>query len=150
MPQTPHHRPTAKRLRVFARKMRREPTDAEAAMWRLLRDRRLALFKFRRQIPFQSFILHFVCFDKRIIIEIDGGQHASSGRDAAREAVLIAEGFRITRYWNNDVLQQPSAVLEDILAKLAEPYPSPVASLREAPPSPTRGEGRSRSTSLPP
>ena len=101
--------------------MRREPTDAEAAMWRLLRDRRLALFKFRRQVPFQSFILDFVCFEKRIIIEIDGSQHASSERDTVREALLTAEGFRIMRYWNNDVLQQPSAVLEDILAKLVGP-----------------------------
>jgi very-short-patch-repair endonuclease len=119
--QTPHHRPTAKRIRNFAKKMRREPTDAEAAMWRLLRDRRLALFKFRRQVPFQNFILDFVCFDTRFIVEIDGSQHASSERDSAREAVLMAEGFRIARYWNNDVLQRPSAVLEDILAKLAEP-----------------------------
>jgi very-short-patch-repair endonuclease len=120
-PPTPHHRPTAKRIRNFAKKMRRDPTDAEAAMWRLLRDRRLAFFKFRRQVPFQNFILDFVCFEKRIVIEIDGSQHADSDRDAAREAVLIAEGFRIARYWNNDVLQQPSAILEDILAKLAEP-----------------------------
>jgi very-short-patch-repair endonuclease len=101
--------------------MRREPTDAEAAMWRLLRHRRLALHKFRRQVPFQNFILDFVCFEKQFIIEIDGSQHAESERDAARETVLMAEGFRIARYWNNDVLQQPSAVLEDILAKLAEP-----------------------------
>jgi very-short-patch-repair endonuclease len=121
VPQTPNHRPSAKRIRDFAKKMRREPTDAEAAMWRLLRDRRLACFKFRRQVPFRSFILDFVCFEKRMIVEIDGSQHASSERDAAREAILIAEGFRISRYWNNDVLQQPSAVLEDILAKLAEP-----------------------------
>ena len=54
------------------------------------------------------------------MIEIDGSQHASSARDAAREDVLMAEGFRIARYWNNDVLLQPSAVLEDILVKLAE------------------------------
>ena len=121
MPQTPHHRPTPKRIRTFARKMRREPTDAESAMWRLLRDRRLARFKFRRQVPFQSFILDFVCFERRFIIEIDGSQHAESGRDTVREAILITEGFRIARYWNNDVLQQPAAVLEDIFAKLAEP-----------------------------
>jgi len=101
--------------------MRREPTDAETAIWRLLRDRRLARFKFRRQVPFQSFVLDFVCFEKRFIVEIDGGQHADSERDAAREAVLIAEGFQIARYWNNDVLLKPSGVLEDILAKLAEP-----------------------------
>ena len=120
VPQTPHHRPTAKRLRTFAKKMPREPTDAEAAMWRLQRDRRLALFKFRRQVPFQSYILDFVSFEKHIILEIDGSQHASSERDTKRDAILIAEGFRIARYWNNDVLQQPTAVLEDILAKLAE------------------------------
>jgi very-short-patch-repair endonuclease len=99
--------------------MGREPTDAEAAMWRLLRDQRLVQFKFRRQAPFQNFILDFVCFEKRLVIEIDGSQHAASKRDLAREAVLAAEGFRTARYWNNDVLQQPAAVLEDILAKLA-------------------------------
>ncbi|WP_291847805.1 endonuclease domain-containing protein [Bradyrhizobium sp.] len=109
----------AKRIRGFAKKMRHEPTDAELAMWRLLRDRRLARFKFRRQVPFRNFILDFVCFEKRIVIEIDGSQHASSVRDAARDSILVAEGFRIERYWNNDGLQQPSAVLEDIFAKLA-------------------------------
>jgi very-short-patch-repair endonuclease len=62
VPQEPHHRPTAKRIRSFARKMRREPTDAEAAMWRLLRDRRFIDFKFRRQVPSQNDILDLVCF----------------------------------------------------------------------------------------
>ena len=118
MPQPPRHRPTARRIRNFAKKMRHEPTDAEAAMWRLLRDRRLERFKFRRQVPFQSYILDFVCFEKRFIIEIDGSQHASSERDRTREAALIAEGFQITRYWNNDVLQQPINVLEDIFEML--------------------------------
>jgi very-short-patch-repair endonuclease len=120
VPQTPSHRPVTKRIRDFAKKMRREPSDAEARMWRLLRDRQLALFKFRRQAAFQNYILDFVCFDKRVVIEIDGGQHASSQRDVAREAALAAEGFRTLRYWNNDVLQTPTAILEDILAKLAE------------------------------
>jgi very-short-patch-repair endonuclease len=119
-PQTPSHRPVAKRIRGFAKKMRHEPTDAEAAMWRLLRDRRLSQYKFRRQVPFQKFVLDFVCFEKRVVIEIDGSQHAESARDTARDYILMAEGFRIERYWNNDVLQQPSAVLEDIFAKLAE------------------------------
>jgi very-short-patch-repair endonuclease len=100
--------------------MRRDPTDAEAAMWRLLRDRRLAAFKFRRQVPFQNLILDFVCFAKQIVIEVDGGQHALSERDKNRDALLEAEGFQIARYWNNDGLQRPSAVLEDILAKLVE------------------------------
>jgi very-short-patch-repair endonuclease len=120
VPQTPRHRATTKRIRDFAKTMRREPTDAEAAMWRLLRNRRLALFKFRRQVPFQSFILDFVCFQKRFIIEIDGSQHVSCEGDASRDAVLIAKGFQTARYWNNDVLQSPSVVLEDIFARLTE------------------------------
>ena len=89
-------------------------------MWRLLRHRRLSNFKFRRQVPFKSYILDFVCFEQRLIIEIDGSQHADSQSDAARTAALTSEGFRTARYWNNDVLQQPVAVSEDILAKLAE------------------------------
>jgi very-short-patch-repair endonuclease len=121
VPQTPNHRPTSKRIRDFAKKMRREPTDAEAAMWRLLRDRGFAAFKFRRQVPFQDYILDFVCFEHRFVIEIDGSQHASSDRDTVRDAVLAAQGFRTARYWNNDVLQRPIAVLEDILAKLVVP-----------------------------
>jgi very-short-patch-repair endonuclease len=119
MPQDPHHRPTAKRLRQFAKSMRHEPTDADAAMWRLLRDRRLSTYKFRRQVPIENYILDFVCFEKRLVIEIDGSQHAESPRDAARDAILSAERFSIARYWNNDVLLQSTSVLEDILAKLA-------------------------------
>ncbi|MDA9435352.1 endonuclease domain-containing protein [Bradyrhizobium sp. CCBAU 51627] len=119
MPQEPSHRPVAKRLRQFAKNMRREPTDAEAAMWRLLTDRRLSTYRFRRQVPFKNYILDFVCFDKSLVIEIDGSQHADSQGDTARDAVLSAEGFSAARYWNNDVLQQPASVLEDILAKLA-------------------------------
>jgi len=89
-------------------------------MWRLLRDRRLAPFKFRRQVPFQNYILDFVCFDKRLVVEIDGSQHASSPADMVRDGVLVREGFKIARYWNNDVLQRRLAVLEDILARLSE------------------------------
>jgi very-short-patch-repair endonuclease len=112
-PQAPSHRPVAKRIRSFAKKMRHEPTDAELAMWRLLRHRRLAKYKFRRQVPFQNYILDFVCFEKRVVIEIDGSQHAESARDTMRDSILVAEGFRIERYWNNDVLQRPSTVLEE-------------------------------------
>ena len=89
-------------------------------MWRLLRDRRLSASKFRREVPFRNYILDFVCFDQRLVVEIDGSQHADSERDEARDAALMAEGFRIARYWNNDVLQRPTSVLEDILSKLAE------------------------------
>ncbi|MGJ4993373.1 endonuclease domain-containing protein [Bradyrhizobium sp. HKCCYLS3077] len=120
MPSTPNHRPTGTRIRNFAKAMRQTPTDAEAAMWRLLRDRRLSEFKFRRQVPFRNYILDFVCFEHRLVIEIDGSQHADAKGDLTRDAMLASEGFRVARYWNNDVLQQRTAVLEDILAKLSE------------------------------
>jgi very-short-patch-repair endonuclease len=69
----------------------------------------------------QKFILDFVCFEQRFIVEIDGSQHAESRRDEARGTIFLADGFRIARNWNNDVLQRPTSVLEDILAKLADP-----------------------------
>ncbi|MGJ5176088.1 endonuclease domain-containing protein [Bradyrhizobium oligotrophicum] len=125
MPRIPHHRPAGKRIRSFAKAMRREPTEAEAAMWRLLRDRRLSQFKFRRQVPFRSYILDFVCFEQRLVIEIDGSQHADAMSDRTRDEVLSSEGFEVARYWNNDVLQQRTAVLEDILAKLSERRETP-------------------------
>jgi very-short-patch-repair endonuclease len=119
MTQEPRHRPVAKPIRHFAKQMRHTPTDAEAAMWRLLRHRQLAHFKFRRQVPFQNYVLDFVCFEKRLVIEVDGSQHGARERDQRRDAAIAAQGFRTLRYWNNDVLQNPSYVLEDIIAKLA-------------------------------
>jgi very-short-patch-repair endonuclease len=120
--------------------MRSEPTDGEVAMWRLLRDRRFLQFKFRRQVLFNNYILDFVCFERRLVIEIDGSQHAESTHDMVRDQALAHEGFSVVRYWNNDVLQRRTAVMEDILTKLGEgrdtPHPAP-----SAPPSPTRGEG---------
>ncbi len=88
-------------------------------MWRLLRHRRLAGLKFRRQVPFQNFILDFVCFDSKVIVEIDGSQHFVSKRDERRDTFLANQGFHVLRYWNNDVLQRPASVLEDIFAHLA-------------------------------
>ncbi|ABD04715.1 Protein of unknown function DUF559 [Rhodopseudomonas palustris HaA2] len=120
MPQRPRHVSTPAKLRAFAKTMRHAPTDAESAMWKLLRDRRFAQLKFRRQVPFQNYILDFVCFEQRLVIEIDGSQHAEQTRDQIRDATLLAAGFRVPRYWNNDVLQRRTAVLEDILAKLSE------------------------------
>jgi very-short-patch-repair endonuclease len=98
--------------------MRSAPTDVESAMWRLLRDRRLAAHKFRRQVPFQNYILDFVCFEQRAVVELDGSQHAESKRDKVRDEVLANEGFRVLRYWNNDVLQRRSSVLEGLFTKL--------------------------------
>jgi len=118
MPGGTHHRSMSRVGLGRAKHMRRAPTDAEGAMWQLLRDRRLVNCKFRRQVPFRNYILDFVCFEHRIVVEIDGGQHADSLRDKARDEALATEGFRVLRYWNNDVLQRRNAVLEDLFAKL--------------------------------
>jgi len=100
--------------------MRREPTDAERALWLLLRDRRLASYKFRRQVPIGAYIADFVCFSARLIVEADGGQHAESPADAVRDAALKAQGFRILRFWNNDILARPEAVAESVWTVLTE------------------------------
>jgi len=84
--------------------MRREPTEAERALWRVLRDRRLSSIKFRWQAPVPPYIADFVCFEHRIIIEADGLQHAEGVRDEKRDAFLAAEGFTVLRFWNADIL----------------------------------------------
>jgi very-short-patch-repair endonuclease len=113
-----HHRPVSKRLRSHAKILRLKATDAEEAMWHLLRGRRLSKVKFRRQVPFRNYILDFVCLERRVVIEIDGSQHLDSRRDEERDSFLASEGFQVLRYWNNDVLQRRAAVLEDLFAKL--------------------------------
>ncbi len=118
MPVGAHHRPVVKKNRQHARSLRRGQTDAEAAMWRLLRNRRFSSFKFRRQVPFKNYILDFVCFEPRIVVEIDGSQHLDSRTDKVRDAILAREGF-VVRYWNNDVLQDTEAVSESLFALLA-------------------------------
>jgi very-short-patch-repair endonuclease len=100
--------------------MRRIPTDAEQKLWLLLRDRRFDGIKFRRQVPFGSYILDFACFERRIVVEVDGGQHADSKIDEIRDSRLRAEGFDVVRYWNNDVLSNPEGVLTDLLERLAK------------------------------
>jgi very-short-patch-repair endonuclease len=118
--------------------LRQAPTDAEQKLWWLLRSRQLAATKFRRQVPIGPWIVDFVSFENRLVIESDGSQHIESARDQIRDADLTKRGFRIMRFWNNDILANADGVLERIIEILA-PSPSPGA-LR-APPSPTRGEG---------
>jgi very-short-patch-repair endonuclease len=107
-------------LRKFARGMRREPTEAEAKLWYLLRNRRFAQFKFRRQLPIGNYIADFVCLEARLIIEADGSQHAESERDLVRDAYLHAQGFRLLRLWNSDILARSDDVLDAIWAALHE------------------------------
>ena len=98
--------------------MRKEPTDAEARLWRLLRNRRFANFKFRRQLPIGPFIADFVCPAAKLVIELDGSQHLDSADDLARDAYLRAQGFSILRLWNTTVLLEPNSTLDTIWAAL--------------------------------
>jgi very-short-patch-repair endonuclease len=131
-----------KQKRVFAKALRANPTDAEIKLWRLLRSRRLADMKFRRQVPVGPWILDFVSFGQRLVVEADGGQHAESEHDKRRDNDLSEHGFRVLRFWNNDVLMRPESVLEMLVDFVAQ-NPSPVCAPDGAhPPSPTRGEGK--------
>jgi very-short-patch-repair endonuclease len=125
-----------------ARRLRRDMTEAEKVMWRLLRARQLEGYKFRRQQPIDRYIVDFVCFAYRLIIEIDGGQHADATRyEEERTRFPEGESFRVLRFWNNEVLENREGVGARILEVLGEPSPHPPAAARRAPPSPTRGEG---------
>ena len=81
--------------------MRRESTEAEDRLWHELRDRRPDRVKFRRQVPDGKYIADFVCLDARLVVEIDGIQHAASNHDMERSAELKARGFRVLRFWND-------------------------------------------------
>jgi very-short-patch-repair endonuclease len=118
VPERPHHQVVQPKQRKHARSMRRVATEAERKLWLLLRDRRLDGVKFRRQAPFGPYILDFVCLERRLVLEVDGGQHADSKSDRLRDARLRTEGFQVVRYWNNDVLKNPEGVLTDLLARL--------------------------------
>ena|SRR5882724_2165595 len=103
---------------VRARRLRSNMTDAERKLWFALRDRRFTNFKFRRQVPVGPFIADFLCYDARLVIEVDGGQHAESVRDSRRDQWLAANNFRVLRFWNNDVLMNIEGVLTLILDAL--------------------------------
>ena len=90
--------------------MRRDSTDAETRLWLKLRDRRLAGFKFSRQHPIGPYVTAFVCRERKLIVEVDGGQHADNVRDRIRDSNLATEGYRILRFWNTDVLSSMDGV----------------------------------------
>jgi very-short-patch-repair endonuclease len=108
------------KLKPLARQMRHEPTPAEDALWQRVRNRRVGGAKFRRQYAIERFIVDFVCLEQRLIIEVDGGIHEQQQEyDAIRQAFLEAQGFRVLRFSNGDVLQFPDAVAEAIGDALA-------------------------------
>ncbi len=111
-----HQPPPINRSR--ARVMRLDATRAEALLWEQLRNRRLMGAKFRRQVPLVRYILDFVCFEHRLIIEVDGWQHATSRRDGIRDAFFRSQGFRVLRFWNVEVEENLDGVLLRVLAEL--------------------------------
>ena len=115
----------------FAKDLRTHMTDAERLLWQHLRAHRLYGQKFRRQQPIGPYIVDFVHLGARLVIEADGGQHNGDAADQERDGWLKAEGYRVMRFWNNDILQNTDAVLEEIF-KAVSPSPCP---------SPLKGEG---------
>lgn len=141
------HGQTNSTSKRFANRLRKTMTDAERKLWR---GEQLGV-KFRRQHPFQGYILDFVCLEQRLVIEVDGSQHADAVvRDAERTDVLESAGFHVTRFWNNDVLTQTESVVACIARHLnpspscpfqgrlctGDPLARREAMLRETPPSP--------------
>jgi very-short-patch-repair endonuclease len=102
----------------LARALRRRMTEAEKMIRSKLRDRRLEGVKFKRQKPIACYIVDFVALDFKLIVEIDGGQHAESAEDAARTRVLEESGYHVVRFWNNDVLGNIDGVLEALVQEL--------------------------------
>jgi very-short-patch-repair endonuclease len=104
-----------------ARALRQASTDAEIRLWAALRGRRLAGYKFRRQHSIGRFVVDFACTRHHLIVEADGGQHADSEADAERTRWLEGQGWRVLRFWNNDILANTEGVLERILEALRAP-----------------------------
>jgi very-short-patch-repair endonuclease len=123
-----------------ARQLRRDSTDAEKRLWRALRTK-LPQYKWRRQMPVGPYFVDFACFAERLIIELDGGQHAGAGEyDRARTRFVESQGYRVLRFWNNDVLTNTDGVLGRIAESLSPRE-------REGAAEPRKGEGDSTSPS---
>jgi very-short-patch-repair endonuclease len=115
------------------RLLRKNMTDAKIALWRRLRLQQIAGYKFRRQHPFLDYVLDFVCLEKMLVVEVDGGQHAECAHDEVRDRRLQEAGFRVLRFWNNQVLHEIDGVVEVIWQALCgetstPPHPLPVVS----------------------
>src|SRR5512139_2401809 len=110
-------------LTPLAKTLRKNQTEAERLLWRQLRSKGLSGRKFRRQQPIGPFIVDFVCLEKMLIIEVDGGQHAENENDQRRDAWLQSEGYRVLRFWNYDVLIRLEGVMEEIYQKCGSPSP---------------------------
>src|SRR5215469_4596454 len=110
-----------------ARTLRRRMTDDERKLWRELRNRNFGRLKFRRQQPIGPYIVDFVSFEAKLIIELDGTQHSEQDRrsaDEVRTRFLESQGFRVVRYWNNEVFKEFDAVLNSIYHELGLDRPA--------------------------
>jgi len=122
----------ASRVRAMQKKrsrdLRKNATEAEIHLWRYLRSRRFESFKFRRQRPIGPYIVDFVCLERGLVIELDGGQHTENqGYDQQRNAYLKRVGYRVVRFWNNDIFQNIEDVLQTIDIELRrDPHPGPL------------------------
>jgi len=116
-------------IKIFAKKLRSNPTPAEYFFWSHIRCRQVAGFKFRRQFPLGEYVVDFICLDKKLIVELDGGQHntdESEHYDARRTKWLNEKGYRVVRFWNNDVMNNMEGVMERLFEVLSPPpQPSP-------------------------
>ncbi len=115
--KTPHAQSQARRLR-------KDMTPSEVALWKHLRGSKLG-HRFRRQEPIGPYIVDFVCFDRRLVVEADGDHHEKSRHDARRDAYLRREGFRVLRFWNDDIALQMEWVLREIKVGLRTDTPLP-------------------------
>ncbi len=107
-----------KRLTPVARKLRREPTEAAKRLWSRLRAKQLGV-QFTREFPIGNAVADFACRRARLVIEVDGGQHADNAADLARTRMIEAHGYQVIRFWNNDVLQDTDGVIHRITEALA-------------------------------
>ncbi|MGH7384947.1 MAG: endonuclease domain-containing protein [Candidatus Rokuibacteriota bacterium] len=131
--------------RDFARGLRRQQTDAERRVWARLRDRRLLGEKFTRQMPIGPYIVDFCCRERKLVVELDGGQHAlRTTYDGGRSTFLEGLGYRVLRFWDNEALTNTDGVLQRIAESLSPTFASPSPR-----PSPQRGEGESLGTLAP-
>ena len=128
------HRVIAEPDRDRARALRGNMTEAEKRIWFRLRAHRLNGASFRRQVPIGAYVVDFVSFDARLIVEIDGGQHAGSVRDKVRDTWLRSQGFVVLRFWNNDVLSNTNGVIERIVENLPPSLTLPRKGGGNAPP----------------
>ncbi|TKW76978.1 MAG: endonuclease domain-containing protein [Bradyrhizobium icense] len=102
----------------FARRLRVNQTDAETVLWNRIRNRQIDGHKFARQVPIGGYVCDFVCRERQLVIEVDGGQHNESASDVIRDRRLNEEGYRVIRFWNNDVLGNIEGVLLTIQSEL--------------------------------